>query len=63
MERLLSVKEVSALLNVRPASIYKRSRIGAIPCVRVGSLLRFSEAAIREWVEGGQAAEPVAKGA
>jgi excisionase family DNA binding protein len=61
MQRLLSVKEVSELLNVKPSSIYKRSRLGKIPCVRFGSLLRFSEAAVLAWLQEGKAAEPVVR--
>ena len=63
MDRLLSVGQLAEYLGVRPATLYKRTRVpGAIPVVRVGSLIRFSESAIEEWLKG-RAAEPVKKGA
>jgi excisionase family DNA binding protein len=63
LERLLSVGELAEYLGVRPATIYKRSRVpGAIPCIRIGTLLRFPESEIVEWVKG-RAAEPVKRGA
>lgn len=63
MEKLLSVDELAAYLGVKKSTVYKRTRVpGAIPCFRIGTLLRFPESQIAKWLET-QAAGPVKKGA
>ena len=46
MEKLLTVKELSALLNVPASWIYARTARGSekgIPHIRVGKYIRFTE--------------------
>jgi excisionase family DNA binding protein len=55
--KLLSVKELSALLGVSRDWVYKRTRPSAtdpLPCVRLGKLLRFPAEKVREYLESGQ---------
>ncbi|SRR6266849_8766176 len=49
-ESLWTVKDVARLLKASPSWVYKNAGRGAIPCVRLGALLRFNPAAIREWL-------------
>ncbi|MBM3215288.1 helix-turn-helix domain-containing protein [Candidatus Poribacteria bacterium] len=50
-DRLLSVREVAALLNVQPKTIYHWTQAGGFPYVKVGRLLRFHRADVLRWVE------------
>jgi excisionase family DNA binding protein len=63
MDRLLSCDELAEYLGVKKATIYKRTRVpGAIPVVRIGTLLRFPESAIASWLQE-RAAGPIKRGA
>lgn len=49
-EALWTVKDVARLLKASPSWVYKNAERGAIPCVRLGALLRFDPAVIRAWL-------------
>ena len=54
IERMVSVKELAAILNVPVSWIYERTRKGSndrIPHVRIGKYIRFPEEMIRDFVE------------
>ena len=53
LPRLLSAEEVSKHTGLSRARIYELVRSGAIPHVRLGRTVRFSAAALREWLEAG----------
>jgi excisionase family DNA binding protein len=56
--RLLTAKEVSQVLQVKPARVYELAREQVIPSVRLGERqVRFDEAALREWIARGGAAQ------
>lgn len=56
--RLLTAKEVSRVLQVKPARVYELARARVIPAVRVGERqVRFDEGALREWVRRGGRAQ------
>ncbi len=42
MEKLLTVPEVSEILKVKPATIYTWVRVGKLPHLRLGRLIRFT---------------------
>ncbi len=46
-EKLLTVKELCALLNLRPWAVYGLVDRGEIPVLRVGRSVRISPAALR----------------
>ncbi len=48
--RLLTAEEVARILRVSKARVYELARRGIIPSVRLGYQVRFSEAALREWI-------------
>ena len=53
--RILTVKQVGALLQIPPSSVYEKTRVrrGAAPplrCRRVGKYLRFFEAEVLAWL-------------
>lgn len=61
--KLLSVREVAALLNCSPRSVYRLSDAGRMPApVKLGALVRWDPAAIDEWVSAGCPTVRAAKG-
>lgn len=48
--RLLVAEEVAEMLRVRPATVLDWARRGAIPHLRVGRSVRFSEPELRRWI-------------
>ena len=52
--KLLDVQAVAEMLDCSTRHIYRLSDAGCMPApVRLGSLVRWSAVAIREWIEGG----------
>jgi len=51
--RLLTAKEVAAILRVKPARVYELSRIRLLPTVRMGRQVRYDESALIEWIKAG----------
>lgn len=55
LEPLWTADDLAAYLKCSRSSVYQRTAPGAkfpIPCLRLGGLLRFDPAVIREWVQG-----------
>ena len=51
MEKLLTIQEVSALVQAKVSTIYKWVHMGFIPHIKVGRLVRFQEKEIMVWLE------------
>ena len=52
--KLLTVKEVGEILDLKPARIYELTREKKIPFVQIGERqYRYSEAALVSWIENG----------
>lgn len=51
VDRLLTVDEVAAWLQVKPRTIYQWVHEGYIPIIKLGSLVRFDQASITAWVK------------
>ena len=51
-ERLWTVRDVAAFLQVSTSYVYKAAERGEVPCRRVGALLRFVPAEVRAWALG-----------
>jgi excisionase family DNA binding protein len=49
---LWTTKEVAAFLHVSRSWVYHQAEAGLIPCLRVGSLLRYEPDAIRRFSRG-----------
>ena len=53
-QKLLTVNEVSEILDLKPARIYELTRQKKIPFVQIGERqYRYSEPAILNWIENG----------
>lgn len=51
MEKLLTARQVSELLEVKISTVYDWVHDGAIPHVKLGRLVRFNKAELFRWVE------------
>jgi len=51
MDKLLTPKELSELLQVKPSTVYKWVHYRYIPHVKLGTAIRFRVAKIEEWLK------------
>lgn len=51
MEKLLTAKQVSEILEVKPKTVYEWVSRGLVPHVKIGRLVRFKKAEIFHWLE------------
>jgi excisionase family DNA binding protein len=49
--RLLNVREAAQVLGLEVDTVYKKSRLRELPCVKVGRALRFDLKALERFVE------------
>lgn len=58
---LLTIKELSAWLNIKPSTLYLWASQGKIPCRRIHGLIRFDPQEIEVWLKGlaGPSASPL----
>ena len=49
--RLLNVREAAQYLGLEVDTVYKKSRLRELPCVKVGRALRFDLKALERFVE------------
>ena len=49
---LLTVKELSNLINIKQKTLYQWVELGQIPYIRLNGSIRFDLGDIRAWVEG-----------
>ena len=48
--RLLTVRELAQFLGLHEKTIYRLARTGELPCVRLGSRVRFLQSDVLRWV-------------
>ena len=51
MNKLLTVSQIAALLEVKESTIYQWTHQGFIPHVKIKNLVRFRENAVSKWLE------------
>ena len=49
--RLLNVREAAQFLGLEVDTVYKKSRMREVPCVKVGRALRFDVQALEQFIE------------
>jgi len=49
---MLTIKELSAWLNIKPSTLYLWVSQNKIPCCRIHGLIRFEPDAIQAWLKG-----------
>ncbi len=48
--KLLTVQEVSEILQAKPKTVYQWAELGQIPCMKINGLLRFEESEVLAWI-------------
>lgn len=51
MERLMTARQVSELIEVRPSTIYQWVHEGLIPYVKLGKCVRFRKDELFRWID------------
>jgi excisionase family DNA binding protein len=51
MERLMTAKQVSELIEVKPSTVYQWVHLGFIPYVKLGKCVRFKKAELFRWID------------
>ncbi len=51
MERLMTAKQVSELIEVKPSTIYQWVHLGLIPYVKLGKCVRFKKVELFRWID------------
>ena len=49
--KLISISDLSDLLNMKTKTIYAKAEAGEIPCYRIGRLIRFKQEEIEAWLD------------
>ncbi|MCL5024460.1 MAG: helix-turn-helix domain-containing protein [Nitrospirae bacterium] len=48
--KLLSIKELSEIIKVKPSTLYQWAELGQIPCLKMNGCLRFDLDEIQTWL-------------
>jgi hypothetical protein len=49
---LLTPIEAAAALGISPRLLWSKTKIGEIPCLRIGKAVRYSPTALQAWIDG-----------
>jgi excisionase family DNA binding protein len=49
--KLVGIKEVAEILNVKPSTLYQWAELGQIPCFKLNGCLRFDIEDIINWIK------------
>ncbi|MEW6002540.1 MAG: helix-turn-helix domain-containing protein [Nitrospirota bacterium] len=49
--KLLDVKEIAQILNVKPSTVYQWAELGQMPCFKLNGCLRFDIDDITGWIQ------------
>ena len=49
-ENVFTVQELAAYLRMQVVTIYKHSKMGKLPCFKVGANWRFKKSTIDKWI-------------
>ena len=51
MEQLMTAKQVSELIEVKPSTVYQWVHLGLIPYVKIGKCVRFKKDELFRWID------------
>jgi len=51
MERLMTAKQVSELIEVKPSTVYQWVHLGLIPHIKIGKCVRFKKDELFRWID------------
>ena len=52
MKKLLKIEDLSVKIGYSAQHLYRLSRSGQLPVIRIGGSVRFDEAEIDRWIDG-----------
>jgi len=50
-ENLLTIKQLSEYLSIKPKTLYYKAESGEIPYYKIGHLVRFKKSEVEAWLE------------
>lgn len=50
MEKLLTIDEISKILQVSKATVYRWVHYDFVPHIKIGGAVRFNEKAVQKWL-------------
>lgn len=59
MERLMTAKQVSELIEVKPSTVYQWVHLGLIPHIKIGKCVRFKKDELFRWIDKNHRKEKV----
>ena len=59
MERLMTAKQVSELIEVKPSTVYQWVHLEMIPYVKIGRCVRFKKGELFRWIDKNHRKEKV----
>lgn len=57
---LVTIKDLSEFLKVKPSTLYSWAHSGTIPFIKLNGLPRFDMDEVQEWIKGSKVASPKA---
>jgi len=48
---LLTPTEAAAALRISPRLLWSKTKLGEIPCVRIGKAVRYSTTSLQRWID------------
>ena len=49
---LLTPAEAAAALRISPRLLWSKTKIGEIPCIRIGKAVRYAPSHLQAWIDG-----------
>ncbi|MFZ3136719.1 MAG: helix-turn-helix domain-containing protein [Thermodesulfovibrionales bacterium] len=49
--KLITIKEVSEMIGVKPSTLYQWAELGQIPCIKINGALRFDIEDVLNWIK------------
>jgi excisionase family DNA binding protein len=49
--KLIGIKEVSEILNVKPSTVYQWAELGQMPSIKLNGSLRFDVEDVMHWIK------------
>jgi excisionase family DNA binding protein len=49
--KLITIKQVSEMINVKPSTLYQWAELGQIPCIKINGALRFDIEDVLNWIK------------
>jgi excisionase family DNA binding protein len=55
---LLTIKDLSTWLNIKPSTLYLWAAQGKVPCQKIHGLIRFDREKVKDWLDSFERKQP-----